>query len=135
MTSKKILLVEGEADRSFYQELNKLWSISIDEVKVCTPRDTGHNKDSKEGVFMTLPLYLKQLPDESIKHLAVVVDADRKVDGGGYQRALQRLSDIVYNHGYSQNINIENASYFPIMMIYQILAHGLCPIMPMKAFC
>ena len=100
MTSQnRILLVEGETDRSFFCEvLNKL-NLQV-AVKVAPPRDLGGSHNTKEGVFNYLPTLLNQFPDGTLVNLAVVVDADSEPNGG-YQRTLERVTRIVSPLRYS----------------------------------
>lgn len=99
MSAKNILLVEGEADRGFFELLCRMLSISVD-VRVATPKDTGGVKNGKEGVFNLLPELLKQLQDGTTEKLAVVVDADSLGSGGGFQNACDRFSGIVKPAGF-----------------------------------
>ncbi len=90
MSQKNILLVEGDADRSFFEALLQRWRFSVKAVDVCTPRDAGHHKDSKQAAFAVIQnTYLPQLADGQIERLAVVLDADRAEHGGGHVRTVQ----------------------------------------------
>lgn len=95
MSQRKILLVEGESDRGFYEALSKRLMIELDEVKICTPKSVGE-KNSKQGVLHALPTYLQQLADGTIERLAVVVDADSYETGGlGFLKTLSQLIDVL----------------------------------------
>jgi len=94
------LLVEGEADRSFFEEVCKTLGLH-DIVTVAPPKDIGGSHNSKEGVFNLLPYLLNQLGDAQITRLAVVVDADSEDNGGGYQRAIGRVTEIVEPYGFT----------------------------------
>lgn len=95
MSHSKILLVEGEADRGFYEALSARLLIKLDEVRICTPTSVG-KKNSKQGVWHALPTYLQQLADGSIERLAVVVDADSHATGGlGFSRTLTQLTGVL----------------------------------------
>lgn len=100
MSATHILLVEGEADRGLHQALCQRWGVSA-QVKVSTPRDAGHNHNTKQAVLGVLPQYLKQLDDGQIRHLGVVVDADSVAHGGGFQNTLAALTQALQAHGYS----------------------------------
>lgn len=100
MSQKNILLVEGEADRSFFQALCKHLVLPV-VVKVATPRDTGQYKDSKEAAFAAVEkTYLSQLKDGQTERLAIVVDADRVADGGGFYNTLEKLRQLLTGKGY-----------------------------------
>lgn len=53
MSQKNILLVEGEADRAFFEVLCKSLKLSV-RVEVYTPRDAGHSFDTKQAAFSVL---------------------------------------------------------------------------------
>ena len=52
-------------------------------------------------MFNLLPNLLNQLGDAQITRLAVVVDADSEDNGGGYQRAIGRVTEIVEPYGFT----------------------------------
>lgn len=100
--SKNILIVEGEADRSFFDALCKKTSLGV-TVKVAPPKQLGGSHNTKEGVLKLLPTYLRQLSDgdTTIERVAIVVDADSAVNGGGFDKTYQRVSHIVADYGFS----------------------------------
>jgi hypothetical protein len=95
-----ILLVEGESDRSFFVEVCKTLGLQA-SVEVALPKDSGGFHNGKEGVFNILPIWLNQLGDATVTRLAVIVDADSEDDGGGYNRAIDRVTKIVKPHGFT----------------------------------
>lgn len=102
MSDKNILLVEGEADRSFFEVICRQLSIDA-TIRVAAPRDLmalQTTQNTKEGVFNLLPELLKQLEDGTTEKLAVVVDADSLVNGGGFQRACDRVGSIAKPAGF-----------------------------------
>jgi hypothetical protein len=102
MSQKNILLVEGDADRGFFEALLQRWQFSVRTIDVCTPRDAGHHKDSKQAAFAVIQkTYLPQLADGQIERLAVIVDADRAKHGGGYPRTVQQLTGVLGTFGYA----------------------------------
>lgn len=98
--SKRILLVEGEADKSFFKEICITLELHT-SVEVAPPKDVGGTHNTKEGVFNHLPNLLNQLGDAEVTHLVVVVDADSTVNGGGYERAINRVIEIVEPYGFT----------------------------------
>ncbi|MFV9629550.1 MAG: DUF3226 domain-containing protein [Methanosarcinales archaeon] len=96
----RILLVEGEADRSFFVEVCRTLELHT-SVIVAVPKDVGGSHNTKEGVFNHLPTQLKQLDDASITRLAVVVDADSEDNGGGYKHVIDRVAKIVTSYGFT----------------------------------
>jgi len=105
------LLVEGDADRSFFEEVCKTLGLH-DIVTVAPPKDIGGTHNSKEGVFNLLPNLLNQLGDAQITRLAVVVDADSEDNGGGYQRAIDRVTKIVESYGFTLRTNPDGGVLF-----------------------
>jgi hypothetical protein len=100
MSTKNLLLVEGEADRAFFEALCRLLSIPAD-VRVATPKDTGGTHNTKNGVLNHLTaVLLPQLQDGQLERIGVVVDADRVAHGSGFQITLQRFTDALAPGGY-----------------------------------
>lgn len=100
MSQINILLVEGEADRSFFEALCKHLKLAV-LVKIATPRDAGQYKNSKEAAFAAVEkTYLSQLTDGQTERLAIVVDADRVADGGGFDNTLAKLTQLLTGKGY-----------------------------------
>ncbi len=98
--ANQILLVEGESDRSFFEEIFKtLWLDA--SVEVALPKDVGGPKNTKEGVFNILPIWLSQLDDATVTRLAVVVDADSAANGSGYKHVINKVDNIVKPYGFT----------------------------------
>lgn len=109
MSQPNTLLVEGEADRAFFELLCKRWQLTV-QVKVTTPRGAGHRHDSKQAAFSILETsYLSQLADGQTERLAIVIDADRIIDGGGFKTTLTQLSERLRFAGYTQRVTSEGA--------------------------
>lgn len=103
MSHKNILLVEGEADRGFFEAFCRMLSIPVD-VRVATPKDTDGAHNTKEGVLSHLTsALLPQLQDGQLQRIGVVVDADRVEHGSGYTVTLQRFKDALAQAGYQPN--------------------------------
>ena len=101
MNPKNILLVEGDADRGFFEALCKIWGVSVQPIAVHTPRDAGHVKDTKQAAFDVLEkTYLPQLADGQIERLAIAVDADQHANGGGFARTRDQLTQRLTLAGY-----------------------------------
>ncbi len=110
--SQKILLVEGESDRIFFQEMCKLLGLDI-EVKVNTPVNYGAKKDGKIAAFNLLVALMAQLADGSITHLAMVVDADFPDDGWGYIKTIEHIKNKIRNSGYDNPVVKHDGLSFP----------------------
>jgi len=95
----RILLVEGEADRAFFEQICRFVGLNA-SVTVAPPKDLAGTHNTKEGVFNYLPTLLGQLADGQISRLAVVVDADSVANGGGYEPTIRRVEKIVAPYGF-----------------------------------
>ncbi len=109
--SERILLVEGDADRGFLEEICKTLRLQA-SVKVAQPKHIEGFHNGKEGVFNVLPIWLNQLSDATVTRLAVIVDADSEEDGGGYNRAIERITEIVKPYGFTLASNPVGGIYF-----------------------
>lgn len=98
----RILLVEGEADRAFFEEICRILDLGA-SVTVAPPKRLAKEGayNTKEGVFNCLPSLLDQLADGQTSRLAVVVDADSAANGGGYKRTIDRVNKIVVDYGFA----------------------------------
>lgn len=98
-STERVLLVEGEADRAFFEQICGVIGLNT-SVTIAPPKELAGSHNSKEGAFNHLPVLLAQLADGQITRLAVVVDADSAENGGGYQRAITRIKQIVAPYGF-----------------------------------
>lgn len=96
--SDRILLVEGEADRAFFELICRKIGLG-NTVNVAPPKDLAGTHNTREGVFNHLPLLLEQLNDGTVTRLAVVVDADSPPNGG-FEPTRNRVTGIVAPFGY-----------------------------------
>lgn len=99
----RILLVEGEADRAFFELICRGIGLG-NTVTVAPPKDLAGTHNSREGVFNHLPLLLQQLNDGTVTRLAVVVDADSPPNGG-FAPTRDRVTQIVAPFGYGLPLN------------------------------
>ena len=95
MSNKNILLVEGEADRAFFEALCTRWQLPV-QVKVSTPRDAGHTKDTKQAALSVLKtIYLGQLAErlDIPAHVQQVQDSSRLT--ARFKTALGGLPNLI----------------------------------------
>ena len=97
--SKRILLVEGVNDRSFYERLCQAHKLDT-KVTIAPPRDVGGDFNTKQGAINHLPNLLKLMPDAQLERLALIVDADNAADGGGYSRTVAQISKLLGDFGF-----------------------------------
>ena len=105
-TAKRILLVEGEADKSFFEIICKKLGLHT-IVEVAAPKDLTQARNGKWHAIKLLPILIKYLADEEMEltHLAIVVDADRVADGNGYKNTIDKVTEFVAQEGYALNPN------------------------------
>ncbi len=98
--SKKILLVEGEADKSFFEKMCKKLHLNA-SVQVALPKDLGEHHNGKGAVFNRLTILLPQLNDGQLTKIAIIVDADYSEHGSGKQKTLDQVSNVLENIGFT----------------------------------
>jgi hypothetical protein len=104
--SERLLLVEGMADKRFFEAVCKLQGLDTN-VQVAPPMEVGGHYNSKEGVFNHLSVLIKQLGDGRLKRLGLVVDADYKAEYGlGFERTVDRVTEIVTPFGFGLARNV-----------------------------
>ncbi len=112
-----ILLVEGEADRGFFEQVCKLLQIAP-EIHVAAPRDFDpKSRNGKQAVLQQTTIILKQFADSEAgnqRHLAVVIDADYADERGlGFTETIRQFAEIVKQQGYEIDpINSNNGYIF-----------------------
>ncbi|AZN35876.1 DUF3226 domain-containing protein [Iodobacter ciconiae] len=95
----RLLLVEGEADRAFFELLCRKHTVDAEAIKVSSPKGLGGDWDSKQGVLNLLEAQISDLNDGRLQALAIVVDADRAPDGG-FAKTIQQITVKVTPQGY-----------------------------------
>lgn len=114
-----VLLVEGEADRGFFEQVCKKLNLNP-EIKIAPPRDFQADYDNplpngKQNVLNLLNDLLPDLIDESsdTKRLAAIVDADYDIKNGlGFQKTLNRIKEIAINYDFNLLENNNNGLVF-----------------------
>jgi len=95
----KKLLVEGEADRNFFEAY--LREAGVTDVWVGPPIDFGGKKYGKGNALNILPNLIQDLADESSKRLALIVDADFPETDLGFLKTWNKITNILRDSGYS----------------------------------
>lgn len=103
---KKILLVEGETDKCFFEELCKKLALET-EVHIAPPKelaqlaqDNVKAYNSKQGVFNYLSTILPQLNDGSLTNIAIIVDADYVIYKEGKQKTITDICNRLTPFGF-----------------------------------
>lgn len=110
MTDQRILLVEGESDKDFCQQL--ICTLKLDvTIEPETPRSLCQQAES-DGVdvlrTIALPFALTRLSKKQITHLAIIVDADSSIQGYGFIKRRSQITTLLAERGYI--IQIRNAT-------------------------
>jgi len=94
----KMLLVEGIADKGLFEQICIFLGLEKDIIFL--PKDLTTYRNTKEGVFHTLPHILQQRGGDKDLKLAVIIDADYIRHGKGYSKALERFKQEIEEYGY-----------------------------------
>lgn len=96
-----VLIVEGNADVFFFDALIREWNLPSVEV---SPPASVSRANGKFHAIATLDVYVKQLLDDSIRRLAIVVDADTPLDdqSRGLAVTLAAIDRRMNSHGFSR---------------------------------
>jgi hypothetical protein len=112
--SANILIVEGEGDRSFLEQLFRVLGLPAEVVLPATAKDLlDHGYNTKKGAYHALDdrLILLQQADSALKRLAIVVDSDHGKDGQGFSKTLTELTKIFNDYGYEQDSSYTNNGF------------------------
>lgn len=111
MGSRRILLVEGISDRSFFEQLMREFDLDVD-ILVSTSKDLGGDFNSKQGALRQLKAVVPQLDDGSIERFGLVLDADYQSDGQGYLATIESVAEVVRPFGYvSEPVKIPTGGF------------------------
>lgn len=119
VNASHVLLVEGEADRGFFEQICKSLALNPD-IRVALPKDyENYFRNGKPNALKLLEDLLNELLDEEapIKCLAIIVDADYKDRGHppeltGYLKTLQDVKKIAESHDFTLPIEQTNGLIF-----------------------
>lgn len=95
-----VLLVEGYADRDFFEQVCKLLGLNP-TLQVATSKDFQGIRNTKEDIFKLLPNLFKQVEAGVIERLAVIVDADKVEHGSGYEKTFIKVKEIAERYGFT----------------------------------
>lgn len=100
--SASILLVEGDADKLFFERICRFLDVST-QIKVAPPKEFGQSSNTKGTVFSLLPTLFGQMADGSLRRFAVIVDADTAENNGmGYRKTADRFAECADTFGYKR---------------------------------
>jgi hypothetical protein len=97
----KKLLVEGEADRAFFEACCRVAGLA-GLVQVGPPTDFSGKGDGRANALHILPRLLEDMNDGNVTHLAIIIDADfEQTNGLGFGRTWQKAAAIFKDAGYN----------------------------------
>lgn len=114
-----VLLVEGEDDRGFFEQVCNSLDLNPN-FKVALPKDyqvdfDDHLHNGKQSALNLLKDLLNDLLDEEapIRRLAIIIDADYKEEQGlGYKKTMEQVSTIVADFNFTLMKNNEKGLHF-----------------------
>lgn len=106
--SKRVLLVEGINDESFFRAVINKHGLNA-SVVVAAPKSIGGNANTKNGAINQLPILLNGLADGSKERVGLVVDADFVQFGQGFKATIESVVNMVSPLGYvTPPVHIKN---------------------------
>lgn len=99
---QRILLVEGQDDREFFQQLICQLKLPVN-IEPETPKGFCQTESDGVDVLRTraLPIALKRIQDEGkITRLAVIADADSQEQGYGFAKRRAQITHVLRDYGY-----------------------------------
>lgn len=111
----KLLLVEGDSDKEFFENFCQYHQLKIkkDNIKtfeIVSPKDIDKEKgyNSKQGIINLLDKLLPQVKTKSITQLGIVVDADFVQTGTGFGKTHEQIAKKLaqYDYELKPNTNI-----------------------------
>jgi hypothetical protein len=97
----KKLLVEGEADRAFFEACCRIAGLE-GLVQVGPPTDFSGTGYGKSNALNILPRMLENMNDGTVSNVAIIIDADfDHTNGLGFNRTWRKTADIFRDAGYN----------------------------------
>ena len=99
ITSPKRLLVEGESDRLFFEACCR--HAKLENIQIGPPLMMGAKASGKNNAVSLLPTLINQMKQETVTHLALVVDADAKETNGlGFIKTWDKITEELRKNDY-----------------------------------
>ena len=98
---QRILLLEGQDDRDFFQEFLCKLNLSV-KVEPETPRNFCGTVSDGVDVIRTqaLPVAWNLIKKGNIRYLGIIVDADASVSGNGFFKRREQFTEKLREYGY-----------------------------------
>ncbi len=99
---QRILLVEGQDDRAFFQHFLCKLGLEVD-IEPETPKNFCQTESDGVDVLrkMALPTAWHRITTGEITHLAIVIDADSQTLGYGFIKRREQITSTLSNYGYN----------------------------------
>lgn len=99
---QKILLVEGQDDRAFFQHFLCTLNLHVD-IEPETPKNFCQTESDGVDVLrkLALPTAWHRITTGEITHLAIVIDADSQTLGYGFTKRREQITSTLSNYGYN----------------------------------
>lgn len=112
---KKLLIVEGESDKAFFEQLLSDYAIENIKIDVSVPNELDREqKNGKSGVFKILINKVSKLKDENYiySHIGCIVDTDYKKDGHDLVKKLDQLKNDMIRQEYGDYHQHSTTGYY-----------------------
>ncbi|UOG90735.1 MAG: hypothetical protein L3K52_11030 [Candidatus Thiothrix sulfatifontis] len=98
---QKILLIEGQDDRIFFQHFLCKLDIQVD-IEPKTPKNFCQTTSDGIDVLRTqaLPTAWERITSGELTHLGIVVDADSQIQGYGFTKRRDQITNVLKEYGY-----------------------------------
>jgi hypothetical protein len=105
---QRILLLEGQDDRAFFQEFLSKLNLSV-EVEPETPRNFCGTVSDGVDVIRTqaLPIAWNLIEKGNIRYLGIIVDADASKSGNGFFKRREQFTEKLREYGYEIPLHSE----------------------------
>jgi hypothetical protein len=104
----RLLIVEGESDRSFFEALLRRLKLDV-AIHVVVPRDLSATpndptRNTKQGVIKRLDSQVRRLATGHLLALGVVIDADQPTQGG-FEATRTLVAKALALHGFDAPVS------------------------------
>ncbi|MDD5394175.1 MAG: hypothetical protein PHE17_14275 [Thiothrix sp.] len=99
---QRILLVEGQDDRAFFQHFLCKLELQVD-IEPETPQNFCQTESDGVDVLRTqaLPTAWERITAGEVTHLAIIIDADSQKQGYGFAKRREQITNVLRDYGYN----------------------------------
>jgi len=104
VTTTKRLIVEGDADKRFFEALLRHAGLEGEGISIGPPMHFGARGQGKQNALSLIPDLVGEFKDGHLTHLGVVIDADFKnVSNQGFLATKSVASELLLRLGYVES--------------------------------